>query len=142
MNIGANQYVHKFKLADEKVTTEATTKASYDNLKDSIQPTKPDATWFMSSIRKGFDTPSGDLSDGEYVKVTNLTSGGTIRVQAKGGEAVVNPATSKLVWSTGDTLSIETQGRYVESASTTISKGGAKVTLSLGTADDSPAVNL
>ena len=71
VNIGANKYVHKFRLEDKTVITEATTKASYDNLKDQIKPTKPDATWFMSSIRIGFDTPSGNLSDGEYATQKN-----------------------------------------------------------------------
>ena len=71
VNIGANKYVHKFKLADEKVITEFTTKVSYDNLKDQIKPTKPDAAGFMSSIRIGFDTPSGDLSDGDYATQKN-----------------------------------------------------------------------
>ena len=70
VNIGANRYVHKFKLADKTIVEETTTKTSYDNL-TSTKPTKTDATWFMSSIRIGFDTPTGELSDGEYATQEN-----------------------------------------------------------------------
>lgn len=68
--IGENIYVHKFELSDKSIITEATTKASYDNL-TSIKPIKADSTWFMSSKRIGFDTPTGELSDGEYATQEN-----------------------------------------------------------------------
>ena len=73
VNIGTNRYVHKFKLSNGTVVTESTTKASYDNLsiKDSSRPVKAGATWFMSSIRIGFDTPTGELSDNQYATQDN-----------------------------------------------------------------------
>lgn len=85
-----------------------------------------------------------NLSAGEYIKVTNHTSGGTIRQKIKtGGECILNPQDENLSWSDGDTISIESQGRIVFSTSTTISKGGAKYTNNAaGTADDMPAVSL
>ena len=83
-----------------------------------------------------------NLSTNEYVKITNLTSGGTIRAKVVSGEAIGNPANSDLTWNDGDVISVESQGRYVASSSSTISKGGARVTLTLSAADDSPAVSL
>lgn len=70
VDIGANRYVHKFKLADKTIVTEIATKETYDNLA-TTKPTKTDATWAMSSIRIGFDTPTGELSDGEYATQEN-----------------------------------------------------------------------
>ena len=83
------------------------------------------------------------LSDGEYVKVTNLSADVAVqKVIVKSGEAVLNIA-NLTGWSEGDTISAESQGRRVESSSTTISaKGGTQITLALGSNDDSPAVSL
>ena len=73
VNIGTNRYVHKFKLSDGTIVTENTTKGSYDNLsiKGHPRPVKVGATWFMSSIRIGFDTPTGGLSDNQYATQDN-----------------------------------------------------------------------
>ena len=73
VNIGTNRYVHKFKLSDGTVVTENTTQESYDNLsvKDSPRPVKVGTTWFMSSIRIGFDTPTGELDDNQYATQAN-----------------------------------------------------------------------
>ena len=68
--IGENRYVHKFKLANDSIVTVATTKASYDNLA-TTKPIHTSATWIMSSIRIGFDTPTGNLSDGQYATQDN-----------------------------------------------------------------------
>jgi len=83
-----------------------------------------------------------NLSDKEYVKVINFTSGGSITGQVSSGECLLNPADSDLTWNEGDTIVVESNGRRLESASTTISKGGAKVTLTLTANDDSPQINL
>ncbi|KKN24752.1 hypothetical protein LCGC14_0891780 [marine sediment metagenome] len=84
-----------------------------------------------------------NLSDGEYVKITNLSANATSQlVKVASGEAVLNIA-NLTGWSTGNTISIETQGRIVESSSTTISTtGGTKVTLSSSTAASDPAVDM
>ena len=88
---------------------------------------------------------SGALSEGEYVIVKNLTSGGKITDKANSnGEVLINPGDSGLTWNNGDTLSVEVQGRLLGSTSTTISKGGAKVTVTATTAKTAalPAVSL
>ena len=83
-----------------------------------------------------------NLSDGEYVKIVNLSATAVSqRIKVKSGEAILNIA-NLTGWSVGDTISVETQGRIVESSSTTITAGGVKVTLSATSADDMPAVNL
>ncbi len=92
------------------------------------------------SIPIGIKAPS--LNDGEWVKVTNLKSGGTLRGQIKSGECILNPANSNLTWNDKDTLSVESNGRILESSAATISKGGAQIKFTSSTADDSPAVNL
>ena len=93
-----------------------------------------------TSFTIGIKAPN--LSDGEWIKVTNLDSGGTIRGQVKSKECILNPANSDLTWKEGDALSIETNGRILESANVTLTKGGAKKSFTSSTADDSPAVNL
>ena len=68
--IGENRYVHKFELANGSIVEVMALKTSYDNLA-TIQPTQAQATWKCSSIRIGFDTTSGNLSDGEYATQEN-----------------------------------------------------------------------
>ena len=80
--------------------------------------------------------------DGEYVKVTNLTSGGTITGQFKDSECILNPANSNLTWSNGDLLNIEVKGRLIGSTQTRISKGGVDVTVTTSADTNSPAINL
>ncbi len=85
---------------------------------------------------------SNALSAGEWDKVTNLTSRGTHRDQAKSsGETVLNPTNSDLTWDNGDVLSIEINGKYIGSKSVTITKGGVNTTVTT-TADAGPTVSL
>ncbi len=83
-----------------------------------------------------------NMSDGEDIKVTNLTEGGTIRGQVKSAECILNPQNSNLSWNNGAVISIESNGRILQSKSVTITKGGARTTLDSSSADDSPAVSL
>ena len=85
-----------------------------------------------------------NLSDGEWVKVTNFTNGGTLRGRVKSGECILNPANEKFSWANGDIIQVETQGRISDSTTTTLSKGGAKVELeeSLDDTDSFPAISL
>jgi len=84
-----------------------------------------------------------NLSAGEYVKVTNFTSGGTLRGKVNSsGEVVLNPENSGLTWVDGDSIIVESTGRIVFSATATLGSGGAKITSTASTADDSPAVSL
>ena len=83
-----------------------------------------------------------NLEDGEYVKVTNLTAGGTLREKIKSNEAVLNPSNSNLTWSNGDSLLIESNGRIPFSSTATITKGGARVTSTANTVDAGPTVSL
>ena len=84
-----------------------------------------------------------NLNDGEYVKVTNYTSGGTISGAVKGGAVYLDPRDSNLTWNVDDTIIAEINGRVLKSASTTIKKEGTQITLTVGsTDDDSPQVNL
>jgi len=70
VSIGADRYVNTFELTDKSIVTEDTTKMAYDNL-TTIQPTKVDGTWLYSSTKVGFDTPTGELSDGQYATQVN-----------------------------------------------------------------------
>ena len=70
VEIGSNLYVNKFELVDKTIIVEPSTKEVYDNLSVS-KPTKVDAVWKMSSIRIGFDTPTGELGDGQYATQEN-----------------------------------------------------------------------
>ncbi len=86
---------------------------------------------------------NNNLNTGEYIKITNLTSGNTIRIQVDSNkEAVVNPSDLGYTWNEGDSLSIESNGRIVFNSASTISKGGVKLTDTTSSADDSPAVSL
>ena len=70
VDIGDFRYFHKFELEDKTLVTEVTTKETYDNL-SATTPTKIDSTYKMSSIRIGFDTPTGELGDGQYATQEN-----------------------------------------------------------------------
>ncbi len=70
VNIGSNKYVNKFEMLDETFVEEITTKEAYDNL-SVITPTKTDSVWLSSAIKISFDTPTGELSDGEYATQEN-----------------------------------------------------------------------
>ena len=77
---------------------------------------------------------STGLSTKEYVKVTNLTRGGTIRGQVvSNGEIILNPANFSKAWQEGDSLSVEISGVTLGSASVTLSKGGVKKTVAVTT---------
>ena len=85
-----------------------------------------------------------NLSEGEYVKVTNYTSGGTIKIAVNSsGEAKVTPANEGLTWNSGDVIVIEGQGRIPFRSQKTLSDGGVTVTSSSSTANtSSPSVSL
>ena len=69
-NIGENKYIHKFMRPNGGIITVMTTASSYNDLVHT-QPVYPDATWVMSSIRIGFDTPTGDLGNKEFATQAN-----------------------------------------------------------------------
>ena len=56
---------------------------------------------------------SGTLSEGEFIKVTNLTSGGTLRGQAdENGEVIITTEPDFTnTWANGDIVSVESNGR-------------------------------
>lgn len=86
---------------------------------------------------------NGKLGAGDYIKVTNFTSGGTITAKCNAtGEAILNPADSNLSWSNGDDIMIESNGRVVFNKQTKILKGGATVSDTTSSADDNVQVNL
>ncbi len=68
---------------------------------------------------------SGTLTPGEFVKATNLTSGGTLRAQAgtNGEVHIVTPPDFDFTWKDGDKVSIEISGRLLGSVEKTINKG-------------------
>ncbi len=91
------------------------------------------------------EASTGSLTDADYVKITNFTSGGTIRIKANAaGKAVANAANEGFTWSDKDVVSIELYGRLRGSLSATITKGGIKKTVVAPTdaANQSAAVNL
>lgn len=60
----------------------------------------------------------------EYIKITNLTSGGTLTAKLNSdGEAVFNPALIR-TWSEGDVIHAVMSGRINQCAEGKISKGG------------------
>ena len=85
-----------------------------------------------------------NLSTGEYIKVTNFTSGGVMKKAVNSsGEAKFTPSDEGLTWNQGDTILIESQGRIPFSQAATITKGGYTTTSSASTADtSSPSVSL
>lgn len=83
---------------------------------------------------------STSVNVGERCKVTNLTSGGTITGEFKSGnECLLYPTTE---WSEGDSLIAEVSGRLKGSKTATLSKGGAKITVTTAADTTSPAVDL
>lgn len=85
-----------------------------------------------------------NLSAGEYIKVTNFTSGGTIRGQVdSSGELILDPSNSDLTWANGDKIQVESLGRIPFVSYGTISKRSYTATSSASTADTStPAVDM
>ena len=82
-------------------------------------------------------------NEGEYVKVTNFTSGGTIRGKLNSNkEVILEPSESNLTWNENDSISVEMYGRITNSSLKTISKGGASVTLTASADTTTPMVNL
>lgn len=82
---------------------------------------------------------------GEYIKVTNLTSGGTIRKKIEGttGEIIINPADEgQTAWAVGDTIQAEINGRLLGYASGTMAKSGVTLTMNDAADTSSPAIDL
>ena len=59
--------------------------------------------------------------EGEYVKVTNLTSGGTIRAKLNSAkEGAVNSADSGFTWNIGDVIQATISGRINQTIQQTL----------------------
>lgn len=73
VDMAAERYYHKFRLAGGTVITEETTKTVFDNLsvKGNPQPTKTGGTWQMSYDTPAFDTLSKELGDNQYATQIN-----------------------------------------------------------------------
>ncbi len=64
-------------------------------------------------------------SEGEYVKATNVTSGGTIRIQLNSNkEALINQSNSDFTWNEKDLIHGSISGRINQSAEKIINNGG------------------
>ena len=85
-----------------------------------------------------------NLSAGEYVKVTNFTSGGTVRGKvSSNGEVSFEPNDLGHTWSNSDVIQIESLGRIPFVSYTTISKNASKTTSTASTSDTTtPAVDM
>lgn len=96
------------------------------------------------TVTIGVQSEGTDLNAGEYVKVTNLTSGGTLRGSADDtGEVVLSPPPDfAYTWKNGDICSIQIGGRMLISQNETISKGGIHIKLNAAADTASPAVDL
>jgi len=76
-----------------------------------------------------FKVSSG--SEGEYVKATNITSGGTVRGQLNASkECVINVAKEGFTWSEGDKIHGSISGRLNQCAEKTLTKGGCTFSFS------------
>ena len=87
---------------------------------------------------------STSISEGEFIKVTNLTSGGTLRgpVDSSGEVLLTPPPDFGFTWANGDKVSVEVNGRLIGSGVTTIAKGGANFEVTTAADASSPAVDL
>ena len=78
----------------------------------------------------------GTQKAGDRCKLTNLEGRGTVTKEFKAGtECVLNPGDSELEWQVGDKIMAHISGRLVGSKEFTLTKGGAKVTVTTGTED-------
>ncbi len=87
---------------------------------------------------------STSISAGEFVKVTNLTKGGTLRGTADStGETILTiPPDFEFQWENGDDCSVEVSGRLIGSKTVKIAKGGITTTVTTSADASSPAVDL
>ncbi len=86
-----------------------------------------------------------NLSAGEYVKIVNLTNGGSFRGKVNSsGELIMEAADSGLTsWANGDAIQIESSGRIPFLSTGTITKNTLTKISSVSTADTStPAVSI
>jgi len=79
---------------------------------------------------------------GQYVKVTNFTSGGTFTGVLNSSKEVVITPTTAYTWSDGDVIQIEMIGKIQQTSRTTISGGGKSVTLGNAADTTTSAVSL
>lgn len=96
------------------------------------------------AITIGVKSSTGTFNTGEYVKVTNFTSGGTLRGTVDSNkEAILTvPLDFDYAWANGDVCSVEINGRLLGSAQATINKGGIAITVTTSADADQPAVDL
>ncbi|MHA1827948.1 MAG: hypothetical protein ACTSX6_04790 [Candidatus Heimdallarchaeaceae archaeon] len=88
-----------------------------------------------------FKVTNGNL--GEYVKVTNVTSGGTLTGKLNSsGECELNPADEGLTWSEGDKVQGSISGRINQCAEKTITKGGCTFNFTTSATSSMANVNL
>ena len=87
---------------------------------------------------------STSISEGEFVKVTNFTSGGTLRGTVdSNGEAILTISPDfNFTWKNNDVCSIEVSGRLIGSKTVSITKGGISTTVTTSADTASPAVDL
>lgn len=82
-------------------------------------------------------------NEGEYVKITNLTSGGSFLVALDANkEVVVSSETKNLSWADGDSIQAEIVGRVKGLASGTISKGRVSLSITAAADTTTPGVDL
>jgi len=99
----------------------------------------------IPSIPISIKVKNTNLSTGEYVKIINLTHGGSIRDKVNSsGELLIDPSNSGLTnWANGDSVQIESLGRIPFLSAGTISKNALTKTSTTSTADtNTPAVDL
>ena len=91
------------------------------------------------SIPITLSAKSASLTVGTYVTFYNLTRSGKKRIEASGGEAVT---TAPSDWEEGDTIVVQVTGKYNNSSTATISKGGIKPALTLTEDTSTPSISL
>ena len=84
-----------------------------------------------------------DARVGEYVKVTNLTSGGQFYARLQGADisAIINQG-DDFSWANNDIIQAEIHGRVNGYARTTIQAGGASMTISASVDTTTPGGDL
>ena len=89
----------------------------------------------------GINVPGANI--GEYVKVTNITSGGHVYAKLQGTDrSAIISQNEDFTWEEGDVIHAEMLGRIVGFTRTTIQGGGADITLSAAADTLTPGADL
>lgn len=95
------------------------------------------------TLQKVIGVKVPDASIGEYVKVSNLTSGGQYYAKIQGTDrSVVLSQNEDFIWAENDVIQAEIHGRINGYARKTIQAGGASIIISASADTSTPGADL